>query len=190
MLDQARAKAAQKGYGEDRIAFRQLDAEALPYEDNTFDFTITGMTSGLLPDLGKAIAEMARVTKPGGLVGVGAHGYEHYWEPVDACFRAITKRRILGYRIEYWPRKEKSVRKLITRAGLKDIQMKRLLWRNTFRTGSEAYDFFAAVSSAWWYSKFPPDKIAKEADKARRHYERNNVVQITDDVIVAYGRKP
>ena len=190
MLDQARAKAAQMGYGEDRIAFRQLDAEALPYEDNTFAFTITGMTSGLLPDLAKAIAEMARVTKRGGLVGVGAHGYEHYWEPVDACFRAITKRRILGYRIEYWPRKEKSVRKLMNKAGLVDIQMRRLFWRNTFRTGSEAYDFFAAVSSAWWYSKFPPDKIAKEADKARRYYERKNVTQITDDVIVAYARKP
>jgi ubiquinone/menaquinone biosynthesis C-methylase UbiE len=190
MLDQARAKAAQKGYEENRIGFRQLDAEALPFEDNRFDFAITGMTSGLLPDLGKAISEMARVTRPGGLVGVGAHGYEHYWEPVDACFRAVTKRLILGYRLEYWPRKEKSVRKLMRKAGLTDIQTKRFLWRNNFRAGGEAYDFFAAISSAWWYANFPPAKVARESEKARRYFERKNVTQITDDVIIAYGRKP
>jgi hypothetical protein len=76
------------------------------------------------------------------------------------------------------------------KAGLTDIQTKRFFWRNNFRTGSEAYDFFAAISSAWWYAKLPPAKVAEEAEKARCYYERKNVTQITDDVIIAYGRKP
>jgi len=55
------------------------------------------MTLGLLPNQEKAVAEMARVTRPNGLVSVGAHGPEHYWEAIDACFRAITKRYVFGY---------------------------------------------------------------------------------------------
>ena len=71
MLDMGRKKAADKGLGERQIEFRLLDAESLPFEDNSFDVVMTGMTLGLLPDQAKAISEMARVAKHGGSVSVG-----------------------------------------------------------------------------------------------------------------------
>lgn len=105
MLDKAKENAVAAEYDDDRIVFRRLDAEALTFEKDAFDISMSGMTLGLLPDQEKAIAEMARVTRPSGLVSVGAHGPEHYWEAIDASLRTITKRDVLGYRLEWWPAK-------------------------------------------------------------------------------------
>jgi len=190
MLDQCRNKAAGRGCNKDSINFRQLDAESLPYDDNSFDIVITGMTLGLLPDQQKAITEMARVARPGGCISVGAHGPEHYWEAIDAYFRAITKRYVLGYRLEWWPRNEKEVINMLERAGLTDIQTKRVIWRHHFPAGGEAYDFFAAISASFWYARFPPEKRRMDYQKVREYFERKKVTQVTDDIILVNGRKP
>ncbi len=190
MLERARDKADQQGYGVDRIDFRQLDAESLPFEDASFDAVMTGMTLGLLPDQDKAIREMVRVLRPGGFLSAGAHGPEHYWEACDASFKSINKRYVLGYRLEFWPLKEEEVRQILVNAGLVDIRTRRLTWRNVFKSGGEAYDFFAAISSNFWYAQFPPDKREEENRKTRDYFERKGVVEITDDVIFAYGQKP
>ncbi len=190
MLERAQDKADKQGYGVDRIDFRQLDAESLPFEDASFDVVMTGMTLGLLPDQDKAIREMVRVLRPGGFLSAGAHGPEHYWEACDASFKSINKRYVLGYRLEFWPLKEEEVQRLLVKAGLVDIQTRRLTWRNVFKSGGEAYDFFAAISSNFWYAKFPQDKREEESRKTRDYFERKGVVEITDDVIFAYGRKP
>jgi len=171
-------------------SFCQLDAEGLPFKDDFFDAVISGMTFGLLPNQKEAVEEMVRVTKPGGLVCVGAHGPEHYWEAIDASFRCVTKRYILGYRLEWWPRTEESMRNLLEQVNLDGIRSKRVIWRNAFENGSAAYDFFAAISASWWYAKFPPDQITKDSRKARSYFERNDIKIITDDIVVAYGYKP
>ena len=190
MLERARDKAVRQGYGVDRIDFRQLDAGSLPFEDASFDAVMTGMTLGLLPDQDKAIREMVRVLRPGGFLSAGAHGPEHYWEACDASFKSINKRYVLGYRLEFWPLKEEEVRQILVNAGLVDIRTRRLTWRNVFKSGGEAYDFFAAISSNFWYAQFPPDKREEENRKTRDYFERKGVVEITDDVIFAYGQKP
>lgn len=77
MLRVAQEKAAAAGYDAGRISFHELDAEALPFPTGSYDVAITGMALGLLPDQQAAVSELARVTRPGGLVSVGAHGPEH-----------------------------------------------------------------------------------------------------------------
>jgi ubiquinone/menaquinone biosynthesis C-methylase UbiE len=170
--------------------FCQLDAEALPYKDSALDAVISGMTFGVLPNQLQAIDEMIRVVKPGGLVCVGAHGPEHYWEAIDASFRCINKRYILGYRLEWWPRSEIFIRNLLERRNLNGIQSRRVIWHNEFADGSAAYDFFAAISASWWYAKFPPDLIEKDSDNTRSYFKRKHINIITDDIIIAYGYKP
>jgi len=189
MLTAAQTRADRLGYGSDRITFRQLDAESLPFEDASFDFVMTGMTLGLLPDQRKAVTEMVRVLRPGCFLSVGAHGPEHYWEACDASFRAVTKRYVLGYRFEFWPQTEEEVRQLLSDTGITDIQTRRVIWRNVFKNGGEAYDFFAAISSNFWYAKIPQDKRDEENRKARDYFERKGIVTITDDIILADGRK-
>jgi ubiquinone/menaquinone biosynthesis C-methylase UbiE len=190
MLSQARGKAAAQLDSPDRIDFRQLDAESLPFSDGSFDVVLSSMSFGLFPDQKKAAAEMIRVLRTGGHLGLGAHGPEHYWEAIDASFRVITKRYVLGYRLEFWPLGEKDIQQMLIQGGLTEVRSRRLTWRNDFETGGQAFDFFAAISGSFWYAKFPPDKRLKESQKARDYFERRRVTQITDDVIMAYGRKP
>lgn len=189
MLEVGRTKAERQGYGFDRIDFCQLDAESLPFRHASFDVVMTGMTMGLLPNPEKAVAEMVRVLRSGGILSVGAHGPEHYWEACDASFRVISKRNILGYRLEFWPMKEEEVQQLVVEAGIIDTRTTRYNWRNTFKTGGEAYDFFAAISSNWWYAKVPPTKRNEETRKTRDYFERKGIVIITDDIILSHGKK-
>lgn len=190
MLSQCQAKAKAQGYGTCQFEVRQLDGESIPFDDNSFDLAISSMVLGLVPNQEKLVAEMARVTKPGGTVALAVHGPDLYYEAVDAYFRVITKRYILGYRIEFWPRKEKEICKMLLNAGLRDIQSRRLYYQDNFETASKAYEFFSCVSGSWWFAKFPSKKIASEIEKVRTYFERKSVTKITEDVILAYALKP
>ena len=95
MLDVGRSKAGELGYSQ-RMEFRQLDAESLPFEDASFDLVMSGMTLGLLPNLERALSEMVRVLRPGGFLSLSGHGPEHYWEACDASFRCINKVYVLA----------------------------------------------------------------------------------------------
>jgi len=190
MLKTAEQKASSLGFGSDRISFQELDAQSLPYPDDSFDVVLTGMSMGLIPDQRLAVSEMVRVCRPGGLVCVGAHGPEHYWEAADACFRKVPKRYVLGYRFEYWPQSEKAVRTMMVSCGLQNLRFKRVLWRNVFPSGGDAFDFFASISASYWYAKLPRDKIGPTVEKTRRYFADNGIVQVTDDVIFGYGTKP
>lgn len=190
MLRLAEVNSKAAGYDSTRISFYQLDAESLPFDDNCFDAVITGMSFGLFPDQEKAVREMFRVLKPGGLISLGAHGPEHYWEAIDTNIRAVYKLYVLGYRFEFWPRTEKQIYKIMKTTGFQDIQTNRFIWRNLFRTPADACDFFAAVTSNWWYAKIPEGMRQHEYQKTKELFERRGIRQVTDDVIIGYGKKP
>lgn len=50
MLSQCMKKAGLLGYGPDRIDFRQLDADSLPFDSNSFYAVTSGMVLGLVPN--------------------------------------------------------------------------------------------------------------------------------------------
>ena len=64
MLRRARAEAERRGIH--WIEFVEADVEALPFEDRTFDLVVTYTGLHCFPDPPAAIAEMARVLRPGG----------------------------------------------------------------------------------------------------------------------------
>jgi demethylmenaquinone methyltransferase/2-methoxy-6-polyprenyl-1,4-benzoquinol methylase len=70
MLDRARAKASVTPPGFVRPRFEWADAMALPYNDDSFDAATVGFGARNFDDLGKGLAEMARVVRPGGRVVV------------------------------------------------------------------------------------------------------------------------
>ena len=70
MLDRARAKVAAGAGGEVRPRFEWADALNLPYEDGSFDAATVGFGARNFDDLGRGLAEMARVVRPGGRVVV------------------------------------------------------------------------------------------------------------------------
>jgi ubiquinone/menaquinone biosynthesis C-methylase UbiE len=190
MLERAKENALTIGYDLSRIKFHQLDAESLPFDNNSFDIVITGMSFGLFPDQVKAVNEMFRVLRPGGIVSLGAHGPEHYWEAIDTTIRSLSKRHMLGYRFEFWQRTEKQIANLMKDSGFKDIRTNRFIWRNFFENPIDACEFFAAVSSNWWYSKIPEDKRNMEYENTRNYFRKKRIRIVTDDVIIANGYKP
>jgi SAM-dependent methyltransferase len=66
-VEEATRRAAEAGLG-DRYSYRQASAEALPFEDESFDLVTCQTVLIHVPDARKAIREMVRVTKRGGLV--------------------------------------------------------------------------------------------------------------------------
>ncbi|MDG4891525.1 class I SAM-dependent methyltransferase [Mesorhizobium sp. WSM4887] len=60
--------AAKERNTDPRITIEQADATALPFEDNVFDRALALLVLHFVPESGKAVAEMRRVTRPGGVV--------------------------------------------------------------------------------------------------------------------------
>jgi SAM-dependent methyltransferase len=67
LIGQAKARAAAEGM---EIAFEVGDAENMPYPDASFDVVLSTVGVMFAPDQEKTAAELLRVTKPGGKIGL------------------------------------------------------------------------------------------------------------------------
>jgi ubiquinone/menaquinone biosynthesis C-methylase UbiE len=69
MLDHTLRRATEAGLT--NVVAQQGDARELPYADDTFDAALMVTVLGEIPDQERALAELARVLKPGGRLVVG-----------------------------------------------------------------------------------------------------------------------
>ena len=67
LLESGRARAEAEGH---RIQFQEADAENLPFADASFDVVMSTFGVMFTPNQEKAAAELARVCKPGGKIGL------------------------------------------------------------------------------------------------------------------------
>jgi ubiquinone/menaquinone biosynthesis C-methylase UbiE len=67
LLDRARERATAERLG---IEFREADAEALPFADASFDVVVSTFGVMFTPDQDRAAAEMVRVCRRGGKIGL------------------------------------------------------------------------------------------------------------------------
>lgn len=67
-IEQARAAASARGVA--NVEFRTADSTALPFAEASFDRVFSHALMEHLPDPGRAIREIHRVLKPGGVAGV------------------------------------------------------------------------------------------------------------------------
>src|SRR3954462_8425057 len=67
----ARRRAAESGIAVDQLA---IDAEALPFDDETFDCVVSTWTLCSIPDVGRALGEVFRVLRRGGRLVFLEHG--------------------------------------------------------------------------------------------------------------------
>jgi ubiquinone/menaquinone biosynthesis C-methylase UbiE len=59
-----------------RVKIRQADACALPFEDGAFDRALSLLVLHFVPEVGKAVAEMRRAVRPGGVVAAAV--WDHF----------------------------------------------------------------------------------------------------------------
>jgi ubiquinone/menaquinone biosynthesis C-methylase UbiE len=85
LLERGRSRAAADGLS---IQFREADAEALPFADGSFDAVVSTFGVMFTPDQDKAAAELARVSKRGGKIGLAN------WTPegfIGQLFKTLGK---------------------------------------------------------------------------------------------------
>ena len=85
LLDQGAERARAEHL---EVQFQAADAEALPFKDASFDVVLSTFGVMFAPDQAKAAAELARVCRPGGRIGMAN------WTPeslVGQMFKALGK---------------------------------------------------------------------------------------------------
>ena len=85
LLDAGRARAQAEGLA---VPFQEADAEALPFADASFDIVMSTFGVMFTPDQQKAAAELARVCKPGGRIGLANWTPESF---IGQLFKTIGK---------------------------------------------------------------------------------------------------
>ena len=90
---------AQSRSPSDRVRFQVGDAQALEFRDPTFDKTVSLLVMNFIPDPAKALREMIRVTRPGGVVAAAVWDYADgmqmlrvFWDEAVALDPAIAAR--------------------------------------------------------------------------------------------------
>ena len=129
---------AQLAYARTRLpsgiaSFRQGDAMALPFPDDTFDVAVMPLVIFFVPQPAIGVSEMARVVRPGGTVTAYA------WDMLGGGFPYETMHaelRALGIEVPVPPSSEASrmdtLRGLWTGAGLNAVQTHEITVSRTF----------------------------------------------------------
>jgi len=127
-LAYARTRPAARG-----AQFRQGDAMALPFPDDTFDAAVMPLVIFFVPDPARGVAEMARVVCPGGAVTAYAWDMEGGGFPYEALHDEM---RGLGVAVPTPPSpaasRRDAMRDLWAGAGLDAVETREINVRRTF----------------------------------------------------------
>ena len=156
-----------------RAAFRLGDAQALPFDDGSFDATVSGLMLNFLPDPARGLAEMARVTRPGGLVALYVWDYagrmqlmRHFWDAAAALDPAAAEldegRRFPICRPE-------PLEHLFRDAGLEDVAVRSIDVPTVFRNFDDYWSpFLGGQGPAPGYAmSLPEDRRAALRERLR-----------------------
>ena len=160
MVDEAARRAEGRGLP---VAFRVGDAHRLPFADGSFDAARADRTFQHLADPERALAELVRVTTPGGAVVVADTDWGML--AVDAPDQDTTRRvaEAIAERVRH-PWMGRRLLGLFRRAGLTDVVVEtgaavltdlaaadRILYlRDGVTAAREGGTVSAAAAAAWW----------------------------------------
>lgn len=140
---------AQRRNDDPRIAIEQADACALPFENESFDRALAMLVLHFVPEAGKAIAEMRRVTRPGGVVA--AVVWDHYGGMsgmrmmVDTVAMIDEGGRQLRSRYCFQPMMQPGeMKRAFEQQGLADVEETQLMVRMDYRNFDDYWGPIAA----------------------------------------------
>ena len=119
--------------------FRQADAQALPFPDRSFDAAAMALVITFIPDPAKAVAEMVRVVRPGGMIAT------YMWDtlaggvplaPLETALKSMGKNYA---RMNSTASKREVMQTLWQDAGLQTIETRQIRIPVTY---SSLEDFF------------------------------------------------
>ncbi len=133
------------------VSFRQCDAQTLPFAADEFDVAAMALVINLFPDPAKAVAEIARVVRPGGQVAT------YVWDVMGGGFTMEPIREALGelgvptpiYGAEVT--RIGKMREVWENAGLDDVMARRIDVQLTY----------ASFDDFWRANTGTPNRISK-----------------------------
>ena len=137
LLERGRERAAAERLD---VEFLEADAQDLPFDDASFDVTMSIFGAMFAPDQPRTAAELLRVTKPGGRIGM------NNWTPagsVGEMFKTISKHAPPPPGVEsplLWGTEDR-VRELFG-DGVSEISFQRRISRQPFRSAEHYVEFF------------------------------------------------
>jgi SAM-dependent methyltransferase len=122
-----------------RADVREAPAEELPWEDDSFDGSLAQLVVVFLNDAPLATRELARVTRPGGVVGMCMWEVEGV-EMMNALNEIRDRLRPGGWSPATEYRDEASLRSLFEEAGLHEVETTRLEVSVEYETVEELWE--------------------------------------------------
>ncbi len=144
-LLEARARSAEHG---DRIDYRRGDAFALEFQNASFDLVVCRHLLQAIPDAEAVLAELVRVTRPGGVVHVVAEDYAMmHFHPVDVDTDDFWRRGPIAFaeRTGSDLRSGRKIHAWLHRLGVRELSVDYVVV-DTTRVPRE---LFAEIWSAW-----------------------------------------
>jgi SAM-dependent methyltransferase len=129
---------AQTRMGAAGAVFQVGNAMALPFADDRFDAAAMALVISFIPDPAKAVAEMARVVRPGGLIATymwDQPGGGSPQEPIFAEMRAMGLDTVLP--ASGWASSRDGLRGLWTDAGLERVEARVIHVRRDFGSAED-----------------------------------------------------
>lgn len=127
---------------------RQADAASLPAPDASVDAVVSGLVLNFVPDRAVALAELRRVTRPGGVVAAYVWDYadgmemmRHFW---DAAAELDPAAGPLHERARFPVCRPGPLRALLTTAGLAHVEVEAIEVPTTFRDFDDYWSPFLA----------------------------------------------
>lgn len=131
------------------VPFRQGDAMALPYGDDSFDIAVMPLVIFFVPDPARGVAEMARVVRRGGTVAAYA------WDMAGGGFPyevLLAQMRAMGQTVPAPPSPEASrldvLRDLWAGAGLDTIETREITVERSFADFEDYWEIVQGAPSA------------------------------------------
>lgn len=139
MIDRLVARTTAAGLP--NLEGRVMDGHLLEFDDDSFDLAASLNGVSLFGDPRKALAELVRVTKPGGQVTVAAYGVSRAPEWVGFCRAALGAIPGVVPLADSDPFGDPGpLRRLLTQAGLTGVRLTSIAWRTRFRSAQHLWD--------------------------------------------------
>ncbi len=172
-----------------RASFKLGDAQDLPLDTATYDVAVSGLVLNFVPQPNRMVAEMARVTKPGGSIGAYVWDYadrmqlmRYFWDAAVALDPAAGD---LDEGVRFPICKPEPLAALFEAAGLRDVQARAVDIPTDFRDFDDYWSpFLGGQAPAPAYTM----SLDMERRAALREYIRGSLPISEDGTIHLIAR--
>lgn len=167
MLDRLADRTRRAGLA--NVETRVMDGQSLQLEDDSVDHSGSQHGVSLFPDMDRGLAEMVRVTRPGGSVVVAAFGALPAAEFLTYFLEALRS-AVPGFRglptdpppLPFQVADPAVLRDRLVRAGLRDVRVDRTVWETPFRSAAEHWAMVTTSNpiGAQLVAELGPEQVA------------------------------